>query len=242
MDNLEYIDNYFHAEKDPDQTRLFEQKIQNDASFAADLAFYLSARQVAGENHLSESRDRFRNLYEANKNQKPEKGRLVALNLRWIAIAAVVAAVVFGVFISQKRESPEQLADQFIKTEMKTLGLTMGREDELQKGSNLYNQQKYTEALVIFENLIRTDSTNIQALENAGKACIQLAQYDKALTYFRSMDAHHIYAEPGKFYEALILLKRNQAGDKDQAKLILQEIVTKDLNNEAIAEKWLKDF
>jgi tetratricopeptide (TPR) repeat protein len=242
MDNLEYIDNYFHSEKNPDQTRLFEQKIRDDAAFAADLAFYLSARQAAAENPVADSLNRFRELYEADKRSKPGKARIIPLYMRWVAVAALVAAVIFGVFTSQERESPQELADHYIATDMQTLGLKMGKEDELQKGSNLYNQKKYIEARAIFESLIQSDSTNFQALENAGKASIQLGQYDIAMAYFRSLEILKVYASPEKFYEALTLMKRNQIGDKDKAKEILQEIVARDLDMKSTAEKWLKKW
>ena len=162
--------------------------------------------------------------------------------MRWVAVAALVAAVIFGVFTSQERESTQELADHYIATDMQTLGLKMGKEDELQKGSNLYNQKKYIEARAIFESLIQSDSTNFQALENAGKASIQLGQYDIAMAYFRSLEILKVYASPEKFYEALTLMKRNQIGDKDKAKEILQEIVAKDLDMKSTAENWLKKW
>jgi len=239
MDNLEYIDDYFNTSKDTERTRLFEQRIREDAGFAADLAFYLSARKTAAENQEAEGRNRFRELYEATRTLKPARTRIIPVFVRWVAAAAILAAVVLGVFISQKRESPRELANRYISTEMQTLGVTMGKEDELQKGISFYNQKKYSEALTIFEKLIRSDSNNVQALENAGKACIQLGNYDKALSYLNSMEQLKPYGNPEKFYEALALIARNQTGDLDKAKSILQEIVKQDWDNKETAEKWL---
>lgn len=240
MDNLDYIDNYFQNEHSPEQTRLFEDRILQDPGFAADLAFYLSARQTAKDQYAQDSRERFRNLYESEKTVSITNSSKTRTRTLYYAAAAVFAAVMLGIFIANRPVSPQQLAERYINKEFQSLSVTMGSTDLLQKGADLYNTKNYPEALEAFEQFIRNNPSNSQALEYAGKACIKLGQFDKAIAYFRQMQNLHSFADSGKFYEALTLMKRNQAGDKENAKELLQEVVSQDLDNKEIASEWLK--
>ncbi len=240
MDNLDYIDNYYQNEHDSEQTRLFEEMILRDPAFAADLAFYLSARQTAKDNYAEDSRERFRNLYQSEKTVNIARGRKVNMRVLYYAAAAIFAAVLLGVFIANRPSSPQQLAERYINKEFQDLSVTMGRGDALQNGSDLYNAKNYQGALDAFEQMIKTDSSNAQALEYAGKSCIKLGQYEKAAAYFKQMEKLQTYGNAGKFYEALTFMMRNGVGDKEKARELLQEVVTQDLDNKEIASEWLK--
>lgn len=239
MDNLDYIDNYFQKEHDSEQTRLFEEMILRDPVFAADLAFYLSARQTAKDNYAEDSRERFRTIYQSEKTVNMVSGPKVRRRMVYYAAAAIFAAVMLGVFIFNRPSSPQQLAERFVNKEFQDLSVTMGRGDVLQNGADLYNVKNYQGALEAFEQIIKTDSSNAQALEYAGKTCIKMGQFDKAASYFKQMGKLQTYANAGKFFEAVTFMMRNGVGDKDKARELLQEVVSQDLDNKEIASEWL---
>ena len=67
--------------------------------------------------------------------------------------------------------------------------------------------------------------------------------YDKALGYFDWLAKEQGYfTNPGEFYQALTLLKRNQPGDIQKAKVLLQDVVNKNLTGNETAKEWLKDL
>ena len=241
MDNLEYIDDYFRAAQNPEQTRLFEERILQDAEFAKDLAFYLSTKEIAKQRSLDESRERFRDLYQSTKVLKMDPHGRRWFKLPYVAAAAVVL-VFAGIFFWQSRVSVQQLADNYISEEMNTVDVTMGKADDLQKAADLYNGKQFSQALGLYQKLAKEDSTNTLALENAGKACIRLGQYDLALTYFRNLERQEAFANPGKFLEALTLLKRNGPNDKAEARKLLEEVVSQDLDKKEMASEWLKKW
>ena len=71
----------------------------------------------------------------------------------------------------------------------------------------------------------------------------RLNNYDKALEYFTILEADTgLYSNPGKFYKAITLLKRNKDGDKDAAKLLLEQVRDENLEGKKEAEEWLKKF
>ena len=83
----------------------------------------------------------------------------------------------------------------------------------------------------------------MKAIENAGIASLRLQHYDKALEYFKQLESHDkLYANPALLYQALTLMKRNNPGDTQMAKLLLQQIDHDDLEGKDVAHEWLKKF
>ena len=62
----------------------------------------------------------------------------------------------------------------------------------------------------------------------------------KALEYFQELARYVLYTNPGLFYQALTLLKRNQPGDKEQAKQFLQQVIDRHLDGDETAREWVK--
>ena len=114
-------------------------------------------------------------------------------------------------------------------------------QDEMQKGLNLYNEGKYEEALQQFDNILKTDPSSPDAKKYAGIAALQLKKYDKALDYFTRLEKQPgLFSNPGLFYHALTLLKRNLPGDKQQARRLLEQVVQNNLEGKDTAQEWLK--
>ncbi len=84
--------------------------------------------------------------------------------------------------------------------------------DLLSRSKNLFNEGKLDEVLITLEPLVQKDSSNYEALEIAGIAALRLEQYDKAISYFQRLENYpkKLITNPGKFYHALTLIKRNQ--------------------------------
>ena len=55
-------------------------------------------------------------------------------------------------------------------------------------------------------------------------------------------DQRRLYDNPGEFYQALTLMKRNIPGDHQKAKFLLQDVVDKNLSGKEEAQKWLKKW
>ena len=117
----------------------------------------------------------------------------------------------------------------------------MGTEtDSIQDGLRLYNENKLDSSLKLFESIIQRDTTDISAKRYAGIVYLRLGNYDKALEYFQELEKYtSLYTNPATFYHALTLMKRNQPGDKQQARQLLQQVVELHLENEEIAQQWL---
>ncbi len=239
METLDYIDSYFKGELDPSDVATFEGKIINDPAFAEQVATYLSMWQVVKEESDDDKKKRFRELYRAHQ-ATASKGVVRRL---WpsIAVAVLVAGVIFGLYVFVKPVSGRQLADRYIREQLQSLPVKMGSQDSMQAAINLYNEEKLTEALKGFQHILQTDPSNLQATQNAGLTSLRLQRYDVALEYFKRMESHtELYSNSALLYQAITLMKRNDPGDSQKAKQLLQQIVHNNLEGKEIAAKWLE--
>jgi tetratricopeptide (TPR) repeat protein len=259
MDNTDYIESYFTNELIPQQAREFETRIESDPAFAEEVAFYLSTLNISREVSQSEKKEQFKIIYRDNKtgNQglirnipvthpsRNASGKaLVRKLVYYIATAAVITGIIFGVYTFTNNVSPQQKASRYEKEKLQTLGVNMGgKSNSMQTGLDLYNKGKTAEALLQFERIIQSDTTNFTAKENAGLAALRLKKYDKALAWFKELESYSAnYANPALFDQALTLMNRNQPGDNEKAKQLLQRVVQNDGQEKETAQEWLRNW
>lgn len=243
MENYpEYIEAYFSGALSPEQRNEFEKRIEMDKNFAEEVAFYLSTKQILKEEVIREKKEWFRQLADQNPDMEKQPAPVRTM---WVYRLAAAAAVISVIFLSwylflQKPASPTQMADKYIKDSFQTFSIEMGDGlDSLQSALRLFNEGRINASVLWFEDIIRRDSSNTTAKTDAGIAYLRLGEYDKALAYFQQLGKYSLYSNPGKFYQALTLLKRNHPGDKQQARQLLQQVVDNDLKGKEIAEQWL---
>ena len=160
-----------------------------------------------------------------------------------IAVAGSLLILVFlvGYLVFLKPGSPSQMADKYIKENFETLGVTMGTElDSIEEGKRLYNKAHYDSAIQQFQSIIQRDTAKFEAKRYLGIAYLKVGNYDKALLYFQQLGNYSLFSNPAIFYQALTLMKRNQPGDKQKAKQLLQQVIDNDLDGKETARQWRK--
>jgi tetratricopeptide (TPR) repeat protein len=248
---LEHIENYFQGTLSAVEAREFEKTIQGDPDFASEVAFYMSSVAIVKDQLHAEKKIRFRQIYDSSKMVVADhlapsttKGAVIRRIWKYAVAAAVFSAVLVSAYLYTAKTTPVELADQYISKEFKVLGVHMGTtSDSMDLGRRFNDAGRYSEALIIFENIAKQYPTDVKAREYAGIAALQLKNYDKALLHFKDLaTVPGLVSNPGNFYTAITLMKRNQAGDNDQAKAILQNVVKNKEANSEIAEAWLKNW
>jgi len=238
MENTEYIERHFNNELSAEEKIQFEQKIINDKDFAQEVAFYYSVHQTAKNESVIEKKKRFKEIYRQQNPSSQKTGVIKRMRI-YIAAAAAILAIVFSWYLFNKSVSPQQLANEYIKQNFQTLSIKMSsKQDSMQIGQRLYNSGKLPEALQQFEKIISTDTASFVAKEYAGIVSLQLKNYDKAITYFTQIENDPRFSNPAKLYKALTLMKRNNAGDNEQAKELLQQIIQNNLEGKETAQQW----
>ena len=242
MENEDHIERYFKNELSAGEKIQFEQKIMNDKNFAEEVAFYYSAKQIIKDELNAEKKKRFKEIYQ-QKNITDKNTGLVRKIWTFSAAAAAIIVIVFGWYFFAKPVSTQQLANDYVQQHFQTLDISMSsKQDSMQIGLSLYNDGKLSEALQQFEKIINTDTANFDAKKYSGIVSLKLKNYDKALAYFSQIENDSVFSNPSKMYKAITLMERNNAGDKEQAKELLQQIIQNNLEGKETAEQWLKKW
>jgi len=242
MKDLEYIDNFFKNELAVEDSGKFEDRLTGDHDFAEQVALYMATHQLALEQLEDEKKERFRKLYYAKR--KEWQRTPVRKLWNYVAAAAVIIGVVIGVeLLLSRNTTPDRMADHLIKERFEKLSVTMDVvRDSLQTGLNLYNENKLPEALKVFENIIKADSTATDAMMDAGIVCLVTKDYDKALIYFGELESQPARSNPAVLYQAVTLMKRNKPGDLEKAKQLLLKVKQQHLTGSEIASEWLNKW
>lgn len=242
MTNTDYIDSYFREELPLSERAGFEQKIVDDADFAEEVLLYCGALQLAREISHHEKKQHFRQLYNENREEKsPAKIRTLRKWWPYVAAAAVAVGIILwmGYF---NTPSLQQKADIYIQQHLAHISVKMGGANDLQQAKQLYNEDKLDQSLTILNRILAAGDSSDEVKKLAGIVCLRLKNYDQAINHFSDLEKSTSYTNPGKFYHALTLIKRNQAGDTENAKLLLQQVVNENLEGKETAARWLKDL
>jgi len=239
-DALSYIDDFFKGNPGPMEKQVFEKRLKEDPAFAEEVAFYVATINVLKDESKTERREKFRQM---DTKVVPMKSRMT-----WIysAAASVLVLMVATWLFVGNRSTPVEMADRYINEKFDRLpGVTMGTRDSFQMGLRLHNdEKKLNEALQVFLDLEKRESTvNSEVKKNIGIIHLKLGQYDKALDYFKQVaDIEGLEFNYGLFYQAITLLKRNQPGDSDLAKKLLEQVDEYNLAGKDEAKKILDRF
>ncbi|RYY25163.1 MAG: tetratricopeptide repeat protein [Chitinophagaceae bacterium] len=248
--SLEQIESYFQGTLNAVEAREFERAIQNDPDFAKEVAFYMSVVGTMKDQLNAEKKIRFREVYDSSKMVVADqlapsktKGAVIRRIWKYAVAAAVFSAVLVGAYFYSSSSSPQQMAQEFIVGDLSDLGSLMSGGDSLELGKRLNGDGRYSEALAVFEEILRREPGNVKAIEFAGVEAIHLNDYDKALKYFGDLaNMQGLYANPGNFYIAVTLMKRNQPGDYERAKQLLELVVKTNSTHSERAASWLKNW
>ncbi|GAB3946899.1 hypothetical protein GCM10028805_18190 [Spirosoma harenae] len=239
MNDLDNIENYFAGRLPDVEKARFEQQIVADPELAEAVAFYIQAKQVARTEALAQRTE----AWETIRKQETESRRTVWAPITYAAAACVALALGFFLFWP-KQPSAEQLADQYIQTNLTTLSVTLGTQaDSLQLARQAYNDGQFAEAEAIVKDQQQRDSTNAELLKLAGLVSLRQGNYDQAINQFHRLSQRtDLRANPGLFYEALTHLKRSQSDDKATARQLLQTVIDQNLEGKKAANELIDEF
>ena len=240
-ETLNYIDNYFNGHLTTVEKGEFESKCEADPAFAEEVAMFISLRDGLKRQLYEQKKKEFDDIYRESLNT--DRGSIGIFRQFIPYLAAACLVLVVALVFLLKQDLPESLASNYIDKNLKTLSATMGNADSLQVGIAAYNAKNYNEAERIFKFLLTNESVSDKALAYLGVVYMVTERYTELLIQFDNLSKRtNLFANPGLFYKALVLLKRSEGDDRVTAKKILQEVIAKDLPGRREAETWIKDL
>ncbi|MCA0228896.1 MAG: hypothetical protein LCH91_00435 [Bacteroidetes bacterium] len=225
---MEQIEAYFNHTLSEAERIQFEQALKSNPALAEEVAFWVQARAAA----QAEARARRKEELTQLGQQLQQKGRR-SLYYALSAAASVVLCLGIGWYVWLRKSVGESnytqaWAQTYVETNFSTLeGLKLGNAeaDSLQLGIRSYNEGDLQKAKVIFEALLQRDSTNAEAEKNAGLVSLRLKEYDQAIEHFHRLGTRtDLVSNPGKFYEAIALLMKNEPLTQKSAQNLLNEV------------------
>jgi tetratricopeptide (TPR) repeat protein len=223
---LEKIDKYFNNELSLSERQDFEIQLVKDDELKENVSFYLNTRTAAKQLADDKRRGEFEGLRKKLSQKSEDSGKIKPMI--WISglAASAVLAVGFWWFSRTPDLATDAIADTYIQEHFQNLPVKMDASaDSLQMGLRLFNEQKLSEAQIVFENILKRKNNDSEATKYAGITALRLKNYDKAIQYFKILASQKdLFANPGKFYEAITLLKKSPI-NKKEAEVLLKEVV-----------------
>jgi hypothetical protein len=248
-ENDEYIEAYFAKELNEAEKNQFEERCVQDEVFARQVAFYISTREAIRQTLLEQKaqiwpeKDDNAKAQARVRNISSDKKKGMSIGWWPFAAAASFLIVIAGYFLFQS-QTPSQRADRYIKQHYTELSQTMNASgDSIQQGIAAYNDKDYRSALRIFHRIDDSHPGNPNVKKYIGLVYLVTKEYDQALLQFDELyTKKDVYKNPGLFLKAVTLLERNQNGDKEQAKQLLEQVVNENEEGSNEARQWLEKW
>lgn len=252
-DKTELIENYLSGNLPPDEKTLFEKELLGDKELSHLFNMYRTIdKEMQNAEKYKDQEAALRNtLQQLNAKYFKAEAPVVQMHKKnnFVRIAMAAAAglvlILFGYFaISSFLNNPTRLANNYVQENFNILSGTMDTvQDSLKMGMTAYNDQDYQKALQIFEELYRDHPEESYVLRYKGLAYLLAKNYDNAIASFDELAAKkQLFSNDGLFLKAVTLLNRNQPGDKDAAKIMLEQVVNEKNEGNTKAEEWLKKW
>jgi tetratricopeptide (TPR) repeat protein len=235
---LEQIEKYLNNELSLSERQDFENQLTTDSALVKNVAFYVNTRMAAKELAIEKRKGEFEQL------RKEIQARPIRKVKPFIWVSGIAASVLLAIgiwwFTKPSSLTSGVLADTYIQEHFENLPVKMdANADSLQMGLQLFNEQKLSEANAIFEDILQRKTKDSDALKYAGIANLRLKNYDKAIQYFHNLSQQtNLYSNPGKFYEALALLKQSPA-NSPKAIDLFGEVINNNLEGNEEARKFV---
>ncbi len=227
-DTTDYIEAYFNHTLEESERLRFEARCSSDEHFASEVAFYIAARSAAREALLQQKTEQWKPAADARETiaMKPAKKSTA---MRWMPYAAAACLIlVIAFYFLWQPSSAANLTAQYIDKNYSQLSQNMDGDDikdSVQVGISEYNNRNYKRALALFEWVRTNDSANYDAKKYAGLTYLQIKDYGNALQRFKELSAMKRTYNAGDILQASVLLQRNEAGDEETAKRLLEKVV-----------------
>lgn len=258
MDNGWFVkfEEYLHGRMSTEEKSVFEAELSSNEEMGSAFRIYSTIEMEMGRDGLD--RDKERDLKRSletlnakyfNSETRKSTKTVSIFSQRYFKAAMGIAAgllvllVAYAVFY-QPEQNINHLAENYIETHYDRLSQTMdATPDSLQLGISAFNNREYAEALQFFQGVYAKQPENSEAIKNIGLVYLRTGDFEKALLQFEKLAAmENLYSNPGKFLKAITLMQRNEAGDKQEAKHLLEQVVLEDATGREQAEAWLKKF
>jgi hypothetical protein len=251
---FEKMEDYLQGKMSPEERTRFEAEMASDAALSTSYKIYAAIDEEMQEDQkykqdeaaLKGSLDKLNTTYFITNKAGSKREISIAASKVYKVITAIAATLIIVTLsyflLNEQKNGAKKLAGSYVNDNLSELSQTLDRSnDSMQQGIAAYNKKDYSAAISLFEGLYRQDTTNAEAIKNAGLGYLLSKDYDKAYEAFDILSKKKdLFSNPGLFYTAITLLQRNKENDREKAKQLLEAIVKKKGEGFEDAEKLLE--
>ncbi|MBX9782355.1 MAG: tetratricopeptide repeat protein [Chitinophagaceae bacterium] len=197
------IENYVSGSMSAEERSAFEQQLQTDEQLQQMLSSYRFTQHTVekhqqAEQTLPQLQQILTPLTQQYFKQEEQKAKVIPIK-RWVYALAAAASVALILFLS----IPGVSVDGYPVDAMSG-AVTRGNEDELSKAAQLFNDQKYADAVTAFMQLQKNAPDDATINYHLGIALVKTQQYADALPLFETITkGESVYKEDANFFAAL---------------------------------------
>ncbi|WP_372773373.1 tol-pal system YbgF family protein [Mangrovibacterium sp.] len=215
---IEEIDQFLNLELSEDELRSFESELTNNPDLVAEMELYKEIDSALLERDVMDLRDKLDKIRKVSVKGKPKERSLIArIPITRIATVSIAASLVLFIGISSLWNkhnigSEGEVYSEFFRPYEAT-GIFRSNDSSLDSKVSLalhkYNQSEYSEAVQLFDDILKTDATNPVGNFYRGMAYMELEQYDEAIISYNQVirAQNNLFVEQAEWYGALCYLR-----------------------------------
>lgn len=232
-----YVDKYLDDVLSDKEKKQFNRELRYDTDLQEELDLQKKLNVMLQDGEVLELAQQLDAIYEEQYTPWVKQvGRKIHINrktlLRSVSIAASVAFILFS--LTWLTRVTETSVDGIYEDHFETAEISMSFrsaadqvDQDLRKAMKLYEDKEYTEAIVLFENVLSRDNSRIGLNLYSGISHMEIEEYEKATSNFRKIIDHkaNAFVESAEFYLGLCYLKTDET---EKAVTVFQDIVNRD--------------
>ena len=217
---IEEIDQFLNMELSEDELASFESELSNNPDLVAELDLHREIDAALLEKdvmHLRNKLDRISK--DIIKEKRKERSFIARIPNSRIAVATIAASLILLISITSllsrnKVTNERELYSQFFRPYEAT-GIFRSNDSDLDSKISIalhkYNQAEYTEAVGLFEEILKTDASNPVGNFYQGMAYQELGQFDNAIGSYNQVikERNNLFIEQAQWYAALCYLQND---------------------------------
>ena len=213
------IDRYLDGELSGEELRWFERELESNHDLAEEVNLHREVHQAIREKDVLDLREQLDTIHVA---LEPEHERVLArkvLQSKYTRIVAATVAVLIaaGFLVNNLLNGPADSDKLFTKYyERPDLSVTVRSDNTVvdkafHEAISMFNDERYAEALPLFEKVILLDERNMKAHMGAGISQMETDKPGKAENSFMTVINHNdnLYVDQAEWYLGLCYLKVN---------------------------------
>jgi tetratricopeptide (TPR) repeat protein len=227
QDYYRLLEHYFNNKMMGKELEWFEKEVNNNRTLALDLRLEKQINQALVQQDIIDLRSKLLKAREKSRQTFKLASIPVFGDKKYMAAAAVGIMLMMsgGYYLTHNYFSTkETLFEQYFTAE--PYRDTKRSDSQVaSEGIVYYNNKQYTQALIIFEKLLKNNPQNIAFRFYSGISYIETGNLPKAISYFQMIieNGDNLYIEHAEWYLGLSYLK---AGDTIKAQKLFATIAS----------------